>query len=342
MIDTSTHLFERCGPCGTARYRLGARLGEGEYGRVFSATLMSSPSASVAIKFIRLDGMDDVFYQNEERAFAELRLHCRNGGVSRTFSRHVVAWHESFTLEVKEAVSGRRELYGATVLDFISTITLDDYLAALNANGQCLPSSLVLSYALQVARGVTALHDAGVAHLDIKSANIAFDEARQHLTLFDLGFAVTFRREPAYLQKARVTCSRMSPLYAAPEQLNLRANPKTSFNPFKADIWALGHVFFELMDSVSLFPHDTSLKNHMAFVARYDCVKRAVPRHVAAVPLYAKMIDMTLRYLPDLRASASTISATLDQELADLLEQRQKQQKEEEGEGMEVETEADM
>ena len=88
----------------------------------------------------------------------------------------------------------------------------------------------------QVASGLAFLHSLGIAHRDVKPANVLFyDASRTSVKLCDFGFAV-FCAD----RKLRVRCG--TPIYNAPE---LVAGREYLGPP--VDVWALGAMVFEML-----------------------------------------------------------------------------------------------
>jgi formylglycine-generating enzyme required for sulfatase activity len=116
-----------------------------------------------------------------------------------------------------------------------------------------LPSELVITIGLDLARGLAAAHKRGVLHRDIKPANaIMADDG--DAKLIDFGLAVVAEPSPHALAEggARAESGEMlagTPLYMAPE--TLREEPATP----RSDVYALGAVLYELCAAVA--PRET-------------------------------------------------------------------------------------
>ena len=103
----------------------------------------------------------------------------------------------------------------------------------------------------QIAEVIAHLHEAGIAHRDIKLDNIAVNKKCQPV-LIDFGYA----RQCSSLQSDQ----KGTPGYMAPESYD-----QQGIDPFKVDIWALAITLFHLikrgqpafgMDGESGIPYD--------------------------------------------------------------------------------------
>jgi len=164
------------------------------------------------------------------------------------------------------------------VMDLIPSLTLEDYInhewrrrqRKKEDHGTPIPDelfspALVFYLMRQLSQAVAFMHEAGAAHLDIKPANISFDPVERQVKLFDLGFACCrpLVEEGPTDQPFRVSTRVGTPLYFAPEQLRcVRDNDDSAacgkaatydFDPFPADVWQLGHVFYILMTGQHVF-----------------------------------------------------------------------------------------
>jgi len=95
-----------------------------------------------------------------------------------------------------------------------------------------VPMPCLLKLFIQIISGLAFCHEKGISHRDIKPANILIDSfGRPRLADFGLSRqSITGALSNAYLG---------SPITMAPEIVR-----KRPFNPFEADIWALGVTFF--------------------------------------------------------------------------------------------------
>ncbi len=123
-------------------------------------------------------------------------------------------------------------------------------LAHLLTTGRPIPAASAIWITRQLAQGLTAVHDAGWIHGDVKPDNIVISTSG-HATLIDLGFA---QRVQLHLPCCSRQCDRQGTLrYIPPEML-------TSAAPIlpEADTYSLGVILFEMLAGRQLFDQTTT------------------------------------------------------------------------------------
>ena len=118
-----------------------------------------------------------------------------------------------------------------------------------------LPIEEALDLAAQVARGVSAAHDAGIVHRDIKPANIMITR-RGEAKLLDFGIA----KLSNHTRITRTGTTLGTVAYMAPE---LIAGADADA---RSDVWAIGVVLFEMLSGRLPFDgtHEIALMNAIA------------------------------------------------------------------------------
>ncbi len=111
-----------------------------------------------------------------------------------------------------------------------------------------VPIERAVRIASQVARGLTAVHAAGVRHRDVKPSNILFD-AEGNAKIADFGIAKI--TDATRMTQTGVIVG--TPSYMAPEQVDSQA-----LDP-RADIYSLGVVLYEMLVGLLPFDGHTSL-----------------------------------------------------------------------------------
>jgi serine/threonine-protein kinase len=102
------------------------------------------------------------------------------------------------------------------------------------ARGQ-LPIGMALDFALQVADGLGAAHEAGIVHRDVKPANLIVTD-RGRVVIVDFGLATIATAETTAKAIALGTAA-----YMSPEQM--RGGPVDH----RTDIWSLGVTLYEVL-----------------------------------------------------------------------------------------------
>jgi serine/threonine protein kinase len=114
------------------------------------------------------------------------------------------------------------------VMDFVPGGTVADRVAA------DLPTAQALRLAVESARAVQVLHEAGVLHRDVKPTNLLVGDDEKVL-ISDLGSAKRLA------EASGVTVTTGTPAYMAPEQA--RGEPVDA----RSDVYSLGAVAYELL-----------------------------------------------------------------------------------------------
>jgi len=155
------------------------------------------------------------------------------------------------------------------VMELLEGRSLEDIIT----DGDSLPMARMLDICAQAARGVSAAHEVGVIHRDLKPGNIFVSDRGVKV----LDFGISKQLDAAQTETGRIVGT---PFYMAPEQIRRpdRVDART-------DVYALGAVLFEL------------LTGHPPFVA--DAV-------------HALLYAITDGPEPDLRADAPTVSAEVE------------------------------
>lgn len=127
------------------------------------------------------------------------------------------------------------------VMDHIDGATLTQV-----AQSRQLTVGEIIDVAAAVLRGLTALHDAGFVHRDVKPLNVMIPTMRQQFafdraTLIDFGIARELKASNGNAQYTRLGCTSGTAQYMAPEQL---AGQRQSV---RTDVYAVGVLLFELL-----------------------------------------------------------------------------------------------
>lgn len=240
------------------RYEVTELLGQGGMGRVYAANDLVL-GREVAVK-LAVDPSFDEHLEREARALSPLR-HPSLPAVYGT-GRH----------------AGRVYL----VTERLSGVTLQHRLDELSRRDLPMPLPEALDLLGAIAEGLSALHRAGLAHLDLKPANVMICGDR--VVLIDLGLA---RPELHFRPSER---PRGSPEYVAPELVRGALEPEAG--PL-VDLYAFGIIAFEMVTGRTPFSADTvaaTLHRHVEEEAPYVRILRPeVP--VPLAELIAELLE---------------------------------------------------
>ncbi|MBL8229336.1 MAG: protein kinase [Bryobacterales bacterium] len=282
FVSAASPYSARYGPGQTVggRYRILRFLASGGMGEVYAAEDGESGSP-VAIKFIRMDGLDT---PARARLVREVRMAsqihhpnvCRMYGLGQHGNEHfcVMELLEGETLGARLAAAGR------------------------------LSAEVTLGIARQLCQGLAAAHQAGVVHRDLKPGNIFLAGDRTVIIDFGLAAALPGARDvSASLTSAGAVVGTLA--YMAPEQLEGNETGRAS------DIYSAGVVLYEMI--TGLRPHDA--KSPLRLAAQKSRERDLAPSLRAAdVPaVWHEAIARCLKQRPEDRfRGAEELLALLD------------------------------
>ena len=137
------------------------------------------------------------------------------------------------------------------VMEFISGISAFQFLDEQQAkNGRGVSETAALEIALSIARALSAAHQTGIVHKDVKSDNILIRRSDGAVKLTDLGFAGKYRDVNLSEKKSGLVAGTMG--FISPEAL-----VGEDVTP-AADVYGLGATLYEM------------LTGHMPYGAPYD------------------------------------------------------------------------
>jgi len=151
-----------------------------------------------------------------------------------------------------------------------------------------LPVDTAIAYAKQLAAALEAAHEKGIIHRDLKPANIKITP-EGIVKVLDFGLAKAAEPSPAQTAASPTISPTISlsmtqagmilgtAAYMSPEQARGKAVDK------RADIWAFGVVFYEMLSGVMLFRGDTASDSMIAVATRepdWNALPARTPPHV--------------------------------------------------------------
>lgn len=247
------------------RYLIRREIGSGSTATVFEAH-DNQRNRPVAIKFIRRSGPAVA-----RRILREIRA------LERVSHPNLVPIES-----VETTADGRVFL----VMPLVSGHSLSEMIhqQKLGSPGQIVE---ILS---QVAAGLSAVHEHGLLHRDVKPSNILVDrEGIARLT--DFGLAL-FVEDDSHLTETGAVVG--TPAYMSPEQ----ASEGESLDP-RSDLWSLGATLYECLTETRPFrgqPHQILRQIREQDPIRPGLINPAIPRPLEAICLKTLRRDRAARY----------------------------------------------
>ena len=244
------------------RYELGSMLGRGGMGAVYDGSDRRL-GRSVAVKVLRAD--------LAEQPRARRRFEAEARAAARLAHPNVVTVFDS----------GEDDGIPFLVMERLPGRTLADELA-----DGALPFDRVCAVGCEMLAALTAAHDAGVIHRDIKPGNVLLT-TDGHVKVSDFGIAKTVD-DADQTQTAELVATVR---YLAPERLT--GAPATP----RSDLYSVGVVLYEALSGRRAFEGETPAATMLA-VERGEAaaLPPTVPRKVAAVVERAMSRDSDARY----------------------------------------------
>ncbi len=204
------------------RYQLFERIGTGGMARVYRAKDLNLDRV-VAIKILHDHLADDpTFKERFERE-----------------ARFVASLNHPNIVQIYDFNSVERNGFPIyyMVMPFIAGRSLRDVIEDVESRGERLSYDRVMRIMLDVTDALAYAHAAGMAHRDVKPANILID-ADGKAVLTDFGIARIVQSNSRLTQDGMSTGT---PAYMSPEQVSGQPGDARS------DLYSLGGIFFELL-----------------------------------------------------------------------------------------------
>jgi len=228
------------------RFEIIERLGSGGMGLVFRA-FDKKIKEEVALKFIRPE------IAAEERTVARFRNEIK---IARKISHKNVC-------RIHDLHEEDRTLF--ITMEYVPG---EDLKSLIRRVGQLTIGKAVF-IAKQICEGLAEAHRLGVIHRDLKPQNIMIDE-KGHVRIMDFGIASSLTTkgitDPGFMVG--------TPEYMSPEQV--AGEPAD----FRADIYSLGVILFEMVTGRVPFMGDTSLSIAMKHKFERPCPPRKMNAHI--------------------------------------------------------------
>ncbi len=192
-------------------------LGSGGNSEVFRA-IEKRLNTTVAVKILKKPG----FEKSWERPVEVYKL-LKELKVLQVLPHHPNICRFYYLLETREKYLLVMDICGHTEL----------WSLLFNWEQKPQPETLVFNYTVQVLRGLNALHQAGIYHLDVKLNNLMLDSTGR-VRIIDFGSSV-FSNKRIYLEI-------LTPTFECPEEYFAEG-----FIPEMADVWGLGVCAYDLL-----------------------------------------------------------------------------------------------
>ena len=246
-------------------------LGKGTYGSVYKAKRLSD-GQSYAVKIVNLGSLN---HREIEDSVNEIRL--------------MASFTSPFIVRFFEAFCDNRRL--CIVTEYARLGDLAHLIDRRKKKKRPFHEDDIWRYLLQLLEGLKVLHNCGVVHRDLKSANILMS-APDLIKIADLGVSTVLHTT----QLARTQIG--TPLYLAPEVWKRR--PYDS----KCDMWSLGVLLYEMMT----FTYPFTARTTQELAQRVCLGKYSIPRGYSS-DLVA-IVRRLLQVNPILRPSVDELLST--------------------------------
>lgn len=262
LIETQSQQDRYIGRMIKGRFRVLSKLGEGAMGTLFLAEQVAIQK-KVALKILNSRyGNDEEFIKRFHR---EARL---AAGLNH---RNIVTVLDFDTMEDGSFF---------IAMEYIDGMTLGELIKREGA----LPISHAVQFGIQLAEGLSAAHQAGVIHRDIKPDNLMIVADGQILKIMDFGIARSVETE-AGTRLTRLDAIMGTPDYMAPEQVNgVDANEQS-------DLYACGVVLYEMLTGKLPFkaptPGATLVKQVSEIPVAVRKLRKEIPSAVERVIMQA-------------------------------------------------------
>jgi serine/threonine-protein kinase len=296
LMTNDSDPFAWVGAVLAQKFRMEEVVGEGGFGVVYRAFHLGF-GVPVAVKCLKIPGR----IRGEERARFEQGF-LEEGRLLHRLSRSCAAIVQALDVGTAESPNGTWTPY--LVLEWLQGQTLEQYLEQRRAPGAAAISlSEAMALLEPAARALDIAHGEGVAHRDVKPANLFLTQVggRPSLKILDFGIAKVMT-ENSSLTKAFLETGQsiraFSPSYGAPEQFN----PTLGATGPWTDVFALALVLVELVTGQ---PALRGVDTTQLYVQATDERQRPTPRargsfvtdEVELVLSKALAVDPKARYL---------------------------------------------
>jgi Tol biopolymer transport system component len=188
---------------------------------------------------------------------------------------------------------GQHEGVSYAVTELLAGETLRDRLS----EGP-VPRRKAIEYALQIARGLGAAHESGIAHRDLKPENV-FVTSDGRVKILDFGLAKAMLPESGVSGAATFGATEPGTVlgtvgYMSPEQVRGRSADHRS------DIFSFGAILYEMLSGQRAFKGDSAVETMNAILIR-DLPEPSGPAEDTLPPLLDRIVRHCLEKNPEER-----------------------------------------
>ena len=253
------------------------------------------------VELVGAGGMGEVYRATDTRLHRDVAIKMLPAEYA-----HQPQWLARFQREAR-AISALNHSNICTLYDIGPNYLVMELVEGAGLAGP-VPIDTAIGYARQIAAGLEAAHEHGIIHRDLKPANIKVTPDGT-VKILDFGLAKAVEAPTASAGAARPTTSPALSLamtekgmilgtaaYMSPEQA--RGQPVDR----RADIWAFGVVFYELLTGAMLFGDGKNASDSLAAVLTREPDFNALPKDTP--PRVRRLLELCLRKDPKLRLQA--------------------------------------
>ena len=193
-------------------------LGQGAYSTVYLVK-RKKDNKQYALKSIIMEKLSKIEQQNN---LNEIRI------LSSIYHPNIISYKEAFWNSKNKTLN--------IIMEYCDDGDLETKINTMKRNKIKFDENLIWIYTIQILFGLKALHDKGVIHRDLKSANIFLSKLNSKCKIGDLNTGKILKNN----NKNPINYQIGTPPYASPE---VWKNQKISY---KCDIWALGCIVYEM------------------------------------------------------------------------------------------------
>ena len=194
-------------------------LGQGAFSTVYLVT-RKKDKKQYALKIIKMEKLSKI---EQENSVNEIRI------LSSIMHPNIIAYKESFWNWKNKTLN--------IIMEYCDDGDLESKINKMKRNKIKFNEKLIWNYVFQIIFGLKALHDKGIIHRDLKSANVFLSKLNNKCKIGDLNTGKVIKNN---INKNKNNYQIGTPYYFSPEIWN---NGEVSY---KSDIWALGCIIYEM------------------------------------------------------------------------------------------------